>query len=44
MNLNITIMKQVTNIIKKIGSIMAHPEITTGTAAAFGVLLYIILP
>jgi len=44
MNLNITIMKQVTNIIKKIGSIISHPEISTGTAAAFGVLLYIILP
>ena len=38
-------MKQETlTIIKKIGSIMAHPEISTGTAAAFGVLLYIILP
>ena len=31
MNLNITIMKQVTNIIKKIGTIMAE----LGTAAAY---------
>ena len=36
-------MKQVTNIIKKIIH-EGNKELELGTAAAFGVLLYIILP